>query len=138
MPDSTSRVLTFINVSFSDCLLTRQLLCVGDKAGFSPVGPQRQPRIVQSREVERPLVAGGMVTQAGLWLVVRGRLLVQTGRGECQIRTSMLCRGWNVPSPQPNYLGASLTPFPANSHFLLTSVCELPSAWPLGTSFGIY
>lgn len=66
MPDSTLRVLTFINVSFSDCLLTRQPLCVGDNAGFSPVGPQRWLRIVQRWEIARLRVAGGTVTQARL------------------------------------------------------------------------
>lgn len=59
MPDSTSRVLTFINVSFSDCFLTRRPLCVGDNAGFSPAGPQRLLRIVQYREVEGLWLGGG-------------------------------------------------------------------------------
>lgn len=67
MPDSTLRVLTFINVSSTDCLLTRQPLCAGDNARFSPVGPQRLLRIIRSRETERLPVRWGMEMQAGLW-----------------------------------------------------------------------
>lgn len=78
MPDSTSRVLTFINVSSSDCLLTRQPLCAGDNAGFSPVGPQRLLRIILSRETERlPVLrgdgdAGWALDWALDWLCVGG------------------------------------------------------------------
>lgn len=50
MPDFTLRMLTFIKVSSSDCLLTRQRLCIGDNAGHSPVGPLRQLKIIRPGE----------------------------------------------------------------------------------------
>lgn len=50
MPDFTQRVLTFIKVSSSDCLLTRRRLCAGDNAGRSPVGPQRRLTIIRPQE----------------------------------------------------------------------------------------
>lgn len=50
MPDFTPRVLTFIKVSSSDCLLTRRQLCTGDNAGHSPVGPQRRLKIIRPWE----------------------------------------------------------------------------------------
>lgn len=50
MPDFTLRMLTFIKVSSSDCLLTRRRLCIGDNAGHSPVGPLRQLKIIRPGE----------------------------------------------------------------------------------------
>lgn len=50
MPGFTLRVLTFIKVSSSDCLLTRQRLCLGDNTRHSPVGPLRRLKIIRPGE----------------------------------------------------------------------------------------
>lgn len=75
MPDFTQRVLTFIKVSSSDCLLTRRRLCAGDNAGHSPVGPQRRLTIIRPQENRKVARCSGGGTAA--WPpapLVEGRL----------------------------------------------------------------
>lgn len=71
MPDFTLRVLTFIKVSSSDCLLTRRRLRAGDNTGHGrPAGPQRRLKIIRPRE-NRKAARGGGGTQPGWWRAQR-------------------------------------------------------------------
>lgn len=79
MPDFTLRVLTFIKVSFSDYLLTRWRLCIGDNAGQSLVGPQRRLKIIRPRENRKAAWCSGDTASA----------LRQAGGGE----GGLGCRG---------------------------------------------
>lgn len=83
MPDFTPRVLTFIKVSSSDCLLTRRRLCIGDNTGHSLVGPQRRLKIIRSRENRKAAWCNGDKPRLSAQLEAEGFGLLweQGGRG---------------------------------------------------------
>lgn len=86
MPDFTLRVLTFIKVSSSDCLLTRRRLCIGDNAGHSLLGPQQRLKIIRSRENRKAAWCNGDKPRLSAQLEAEGLGLLREkggrGRGE--------------------------------------------------------